>query len=77
MSKINIFRPSIYVMAMMIQREIMPATGVYETVKSNPSSMDDSSAHVLEYSSYWFSISVILTLKDILGLSIFVSSGNE
>ena len=43
-------------------------------MKSNPSRMDDTSAHVLEYRSYWLSMSVILTLKDILGMSIFVYS---
>ena len=51
----------------------MPATGAYDTVKSTPSRMDYPYAHVLEYISYWLSMSVFLTLKDILGLSIFVS----
>ena len=57
--------------------EQMPATGAYNTVKSTLSSMDDPSEHVLEYRSYWFSMSVFLTLKDILGLSIFVSGGSK
>ena len=39
--------------------------------------MDYLSAHVLEYISYILQISVVFTLKDILGLSIFVSVGNE
>ena len=31
----------------------------------------------MEYKLYLLSISVVFTLKDILGLSIFVSGGNE
>ena len=54
----------------------MPATGAYDTVKSTPSRMDYPYAHVLEYISYWLSISVVFTLKDILGLSIFVFGDN-
>ena len=53
-----------------MQIELMPETGAYETMKSAPSIMDDPSAHVLEYMSYLLSMSVVLTLKDILGQSI-------
>ena len=60
-------------MEMMMQRYIIPATNVYETVKSKTSSMDYPYAHVLEYSSYGLSISVLLTLKYILGWSILIS----
>ena len=60
-----------------MRKERMPATGSYDTVKSNPSIMDDPSAHVMEYISYWLSVSVVFTLKDILGLSIFVFGGNK
>ena len=55
----------------------MPETGVYETVKSTDSSIYDPSEHVLEYSSYWLLISLVFTLKDILGQSIFVSGDIE
>ena len=44
-------------------------------MKSTPSSMDDPSTHFLEYRPYWLSMSVVFTLKDILGLSIFVFGG--
>ena len=39
--------------------------------------MDDLSVHVNEYRSYWLSISVVFTLKYILGLNIFVFGGNK
>ena len=39
--------------------------------------MDDPSVYVLDYISYWLSISVVFTLKDILDLSIFVFGGNK
>ena len=55
----------------------MPDTGAYNTVKSNPSIMYDTSAYVLEYRSYWLSISVVFILKDILFMSIFVSGGSK
>ena len=35
-------------MAMTMKRDLMPATGAYDTVKSTPSSMDGPKAHVLE-----------------------------
>ena len=53
----------------------MLVTGAQDTVESTPSSMYDPYAHVLEQISYWLSMSVFFTLKDILGLSIFVSGG--
>ena len=55
----------------------MTVTGAQDTVKSNPSSMDDPYAHVLEQISYWLSMAVVFTLKHILGMSIFVSGGTE
>ena len=39
--------------------------------------MDYTYAHVLDYISYWLSMSVIFTIKYILGLSIFVSSDRK
>ena len=60
-----------------MRRERMPATGAYDTVKSTTSSMNDQSENVLEYKAYWLSISVVFTLKDILGQSIFVFGGNK
>ena len=39
--------------------------------------MDNPFSHVLEYRSYWLSISVVFTLKYILGRIIFVSGGSE
>ena len=62
---------------MLMQREIITEIGVYDTVKPTPSSMDDPSAHFLEYRSYWLSMSVVFTLKYTLGLSIFVFGGNK
>ena len=60
--------PSADAIKMMIWRDVMPTTCAYDTLKSNAWSMDDPSAHVLEYRSYWLSISVVLNLKDILGI---------
>ena len=39
--------------------------------------MYDTSAHVLEYISYWLSIPAVFTLKDIIGRIIFVFGGNK
>ena len=39
--------------------------------------MYDQTEHVMVYISYWLSMSVVFTLKYILGLSIFVSDGNK
>ena len=55
----------------------MPAPGEYDTVNSTPSIMDDPYSHVLYYISYWLSMSVVFTLKYILGLIIFVSGGSD
>ena len=38
-------------------------------LKSNPSMMDYPSARVIEYRSYWLSISVVLNINEILGCS--------
>ena len=77
MSKAKILIPSTDAIDMIMQMEWITATGAYDTVKSNTSSMDDTYAHVLYYISYLFSMSVVLTLKYILGLSIFVSDGRK
>ena len=77
MSNTNRMRPSVEAIAMIMWMERMPSTGALDTVNSNPSRMDDSSAHIIEYSSYWLSMSVVFTLKYILGLSIFVSGGSK
>ena len=66
MSKINRMRTSEEEIAMIMQRKRMSST-----------CMDYTSAHVLEYISYWLQMSAVLILKDILGLSIFVSGGNK
>ena len=58
--------------AIIRQRVWMPATVAYDTVNPNLSSIDDPSAHVLNYISYGLSMLVVFSLKDILGLSIFV-----
>ena len=55
----------------------MPATGANGTVKSTPSRTDDPSVYVIEYISFWLSMSVVLTLKEILGMSIFVYCGSK
>ena len=39
--------------------------------------MNYPSAHVIEYISYWLSMSVVFTLKYIMGMSIFVSGGSK
>ena len=77
MSKTKIMRPSAYAIAVIIWREQMPATDAYDTVNSNHSSMYDPSAHVLDYKSYWLSMSVVFTLKYILVMSISVSGGSK
>ena len=72
MSKTKIMGPSADNVFMIMRREQIPYTGAYDTVKSTPSIMNDPSEHVLEYRSYWLSMSVVFTLKDIMGLGIFV-----
>ena len=71
MSKTKIIRPSSDAIAMMMQTERMSGTYVYNTVNSYPSIMDYTSAHVMDYISYLLSLSVVFTLKYILGLSFF------
>ena len=39
--------------------------------------MYDPYLHVIEYKSYWFPMSIVFTLKYILGMSIFVLGGNK
>ena len=77
MSKTKIIRPSVDAISMMIQRGRISATGVYDTVNSTPSSMDYIFSHFMEYISYLLSISNVFTLKNVLGLIIFVSGGNK
>ena len=48
MYKTKIINPSENTMEMMTQREQMTDTGVYETVESTPSRMDDTYVNVLE-----------------------------
>ena len=55
----------------------MIATGAWEMVQFNPSNMDDTSAHFLEYRSYLFSVFVLFNLNDILGRSIFPDYNND
>ena len=75
--KKKIIRTSADAIEMIMRREWMPSTGAYETLKSTPSIMDDQSEHVMEYILYWSSMSGVLTLKYILGMSIFVSGDNK
>ena len=67
MSNIKIFYSSLDIKAMMMRRGRIPETGAYDTVKSTPSSMNDTSAQFLEYISYCLSMTVFLTLEDIIG----------
>ena len=46
-------------------------------MKSTTSRMNYSYSHVLEYISYWLSMSVVFTLRDIMGMIIFVSGGSK
>ena len=52
MSKLKIINPSADEIGMMIQRDLIPATGAYETAKSTTSRIYDPSAYVLEYRPY-------------------------
>ena len=70
-------RPSAEVIAVIIRRDQMPVTGAYDTVKSTTSSLDYTSANIFDYRSYWLSMSVVFTLKYILGLSIFLYGGSK
>ena len=77
MSKKKTIRPSAYEITMMMQREQMPYTSVYNTVKSITSSMYDPSVHVLGYRLYLLSMPVVFNLQYILSMSIFVSGDNK
>ena len=77
MSKKKRMRPSSEAIGMIIQRDKMPDIVAHDTVNSTPLRMDDPSAHVLEYRSYWLSMSVVFTQRDIPSLSIFVSDGSK
>ena len=52
MSKTKIMKPYTDSIATMMQRERITDTGAYETLKSTPSIMNDTSAHVMKYISY-------------------------
>ena len=77
MSNTKLIRTSVYAIAMRIQRERIPATIAYDKAESTSSRTDDLSAHVIEYKSYWLSISVEFTLKDILCLSVIMFCGRK
>ena len=77
MSNKKIIKPYEDAMTIIMQIDLMPSTGDYDTLNSSPSRMDDPSAHVLECKSYLLSMSVVFTLKYILRRSIFVSFGIE
>ena len=77
MSKTKLIGISVDSITMVMQREQMTVTGAYDKLKSTPSIMDDLSAYILEYISYSLSMSVVFTLKYILGMSIFVSNDSE
>ena len=55
----------------------MPSACAQDKVKSTTSSMNYTYSHVLDYISYWLSMSVVFTLRDIMGLSIFVTYGGK
>ena len=77
MSKTKIMMPFADAIATIIQRGWMTATDAYNTVKPDPSRKDEPYVHVLEYRSYWLSMSVVSTQKYILGISIFVSGSSK
>ena len=52
-------------------------TNVIDNQNDIYSRTDDPSVYVLEYISFWLSMSVVLTLKYILGMSIFVYCGSK
>ena len=76
-SKIKIFKPSVYEILRMMQRERMLFTDAYDTVNLTSSRMDNSYVNVLEYISYLLSFSVVYSIKYILGPNIFLFGGNE
>ena len=70
-SKAKYIKPSAYALSVMIERDLIPSTGSYGTVKSNNSITDDPYEHVIGYRSYRLLIYVVLNLNEILGQSIF------
>ena len=73
----KIVRPSAYSIPMMMQRERITDTVAFDKVNPNTSIMYCPYAHVNEYKPYWLSMSIVFTLKDFLGMSIFVFGGNK
>ena len=76
-SKTKIMGLSEYAIAVILQRERIPDACAYDTVMSTPSVVYYSSEYVIYYWLYWLSVSAVFTLKYIMGLSIFVSSGSK
>ena len=72
--KIN---PSEDAMATRMKRELMPEPDAYEAVNPTNSSIYDAFVHVMEYISYLLPMSVVFTLKYIIGSIIVVFGGNE
>ena len=52
MSNKKIIKPAADKIVIILQRDWMPGTGAYDKMKSTPSSMDDTSANIMEYISY-------------------------
>ena len=77
MSMTKRIRPYADSITTLIQRDPMSATGAYNKVKSTNLGTDYPSEHVLEYRSYWLSMSVLSTLKYILSTSVCVSDVNK
>ena len=69
--------PSADAILIIIEIDLMLVTDVYDSVNYTPSIMYDSSAQVLEQRLYSLSISMVSTLKDILGRNVFVSGVNK
>ena len=59
MLETKIIRPSVDAIVKMMRRDRMPVTVVYDKVKSTPTIMDDTYAHVLKYRKYALSISFV------------------
>ena len=51
------------VMVMMLRIDLIPVTWAYKMVKSSPSIIFDPLLQVLEYSSYWFLIVLVLLIR--------------
>ena len=67
MSNIKMIIYSADAIEIMILRDLMLATGVYLAVNSNTSIMDDTSDQVLQYISYRLSLSIVFTVREVLG----------